>query len=112
MAAIKPNLIVGSNLLPNSLLCVLITKAIVLKRVRLRFDRNCNKIAPHLRCCGHDVEESHCAMCQGRHVEILLGSTHQGLCDSNFPDHRTKSHDSNNNLPTTGDFIWSLETEE
>ena len=42
---------------------------------------------------GHDVEERSCVTRQGQRVEFLLGSTCLGLCDVDFPDHRTKLHD-------------------
>ena len=45
---------------------------------------------------GHDAKESHCTTHQGRHVEILLSSAHQGLHDNDFPDHRIKPCDPNN----------------
>ena len=45
---------------------------------------------------GHDAKESHCTTNQGRHVEILLSSAHQGLHDNDFPDHRIKPCDPNN----------------
>ena len=44
----------------------------------------------HLRCIGHGVEERSHAMRQGQCIEIPLGSTHLGLCDKEFPDHRAK----------------------
>ena len=48
----------------------------------------------HLCCCiGHNVEESGCNIYQGRYLGFLLGSTHLGLCNKDFPEHRTKPCD-------------------
>ena len=41
----------------------------------------------------HNVEERSYVTRRGRHVGILLGSTYLGLCNINFPNHRTKPYD-------------------
>ena len=68
-----------------------------------------------LHLFGHDVEESSHVIHLGRPVEIPLGSTCLGLCDTDFPDHRAKSCDAMMmmtqwDLPRMGDFIRSLGT--
>ena len=83
----------------------------MLKRVRLvEIDDRTSTAAPPvlLRLSGHDVEERSCVTRQGRRVAIPLGSAHLGLCDVDFPDHRAKPHDDNNDLTRTRDFIREL----
>ena len=46
-----------------------------------------------LRPFGNDVGKRSCVTCQGRRVKIPPGSTHLGLCDVNFPDHRANPCD-------------------
>ena len=83
--------------------CDLNDKSVMLKRVRLIV---IHEIAPplllHLLCCsfGHNVQESCFAICHGWHVRILLGSTHLGLCDHDFPQCCAKSCNGDDNEVT------------
>ena len=96
-ATIKSNLV-----LQLDSLCWSCQQTVALKRVR--FDLNPQDPTSAAASFGHNVEESSCVIHLGQCVGFPLGSACLGLCNEDFPDHRAKPHDNNNNL-TTGDFI-------
>ena len=66
-------------------------KLVALKRVR--FDRDPQDRTSAAASFGHNVEESGCNIYPGRYLRFLLGSTYLGLCNKDFPEHRTKPYD-------------------